>query len=92
MSAAPVPAAPKPSPERVADPRFDRTPKERTALILIVGDDSIRITETVDGGIVTVCTRSLDRDIRLNVRELRALAAMANKVAMFVAKRPEWRP
>ena len=78
------------------DPRFDRTPKERTALILIIptdrGDAKVIITETVHGGRLALEVNGLDRDVLLNVRELRALAQMANKVAGYVCKRPEWRP
>lgn len=82
-----------------SDPRFERVPTERIAMLLIVPRangkaDRIIITETSSGGRLTLDSGDsiLDREVSLNVRELRFLAEMAQKIATRTAKRPEWKP
>jgi hypothetical protein len=80
------------------DPRFDRVPMERIAMILVIPGapgkraDRISVVETAMGGRVVVEVGGIEREVTLNVRELRALATMFSKVALRVSKRPGWKP
>ena len=56
--------------------------------------DRITITETTMGGRLMLETgdSSFEREVALNVCELRFLDEMAQKIATRAAKRPEWKP
>lgn len=88
MSVAPAPA------NTLADPRFERAPKVRAAMLLIVPTGRITVTELTSGGRLTMRQNDsgLERELDLNVRELRALAAEAYRIARRVSTRPEWKP
>ena len=62
-------------------------------LLLLPEGALIQIAETTYGGRLLVRdSHGLDREVRLNVRELRTLAAMARQIARRVAIRPEGKP
>ena len=80
------------------DPRFERVPMVRQAMLLIVPQDSgkpasvVTIRETANGGRLIVEVNGIDREVSMNVRELRELAQHANRIARRAASRPEWKP
>jgi hypothetical protein len=69
----------------------------RQAMILLVpnpgkGTSRVQITETASGGRLVLEVGGIERDVALNVRELRELAAHCNLIARRAATRPEHRP
>jgi hypothetical protein len=81
------------------DDRFNRVPMERHAMILVLPNppgktSRVTVMETATGGrlIVESGDSVFEREVSLNVRELRALATFANTIARRVANRPEWKP
>jgi hypothetical protein len=97
-AAAAAKAAPAPEPLTVReDPRFDRAPMMRETRTIIVPQASgqihrIAIRELRDGGEVSITEGGICRSVSLNVRELRRLAEIANRVARRVTLRPEYEP
>ena len=96
--AAPPDAPPKPPLVSVLelDPRFERTPTVRTAMILFIpasnGPSRVSITETKGGGKLGIEVGGIEREVSMNVRELRELAQFCNRIARLAATRPEWKP
>jgi len=91
-----------PETARRPDLRFDRAPKVRHGMILIIPNPSataadrrgrLSVTETAIGGRVAVDDGGgIERGLSLNVRELRALSDACNRVARRVARREEPTP
>ena len=52
----------------------------------------VTIRETANGGRLIVEVNGIDREVSMNVRELRELAQHANRIARRAASRPEWKP
>jgi len=94
---APLPAVPSTAPSGEVDHRFARVPTVRHAMNLIVPQSggktaTISVTENKNGGRIGIDVGGVERDLTMNVRELRALADICNRIARRVASRPEWKP
>lgn len=97
MPDAPAVPAVAPVPKATDDPRFQRAPTVRQAMILLIPNPGhaphrIQVTETASGGRLSIEVGGIERDIAMNVRELRELAAHCNQIARRAANRPEYRP
>ena len=91
------PEAPPPPVLRLdEDYRFARVPTVRQAMILHVpvsgGSSRVSITETKSGGKLGIEVGGIEREVAMNVRELRELAQFCYRIARLAAIRPEWKP
>ena len=93
----PIASAAPPVLKITEDPRFERVPMVRQAMLLIVPQSDgrssvVTVRETANGGRLIVEVNGLDREVAMNVRELRELAQHLNRIARRAAIRPEWKP